>query len=269
MLLALVPAGLIVRFVTHHAHRDAVPPRLSFRETRVEGGHASTGAGVPEVGCVVGETEAGVCTCSRQGRAWALSDDCGPLCEAQCPPAGGFPRSGLSGGHTRSGAETAFWAVPGRRRPLPWEACALGRGPLFHREDRKEAESRAVSGEISPLFPKGVWVTSSQHAAQLPDARSSGLGAVAFPSKSAADTWTRARLPVAVEGPSQRGGRPQGQPSAEGLCPIGPTGLLPARPQSRSHPASRPLTLDRPGRVAPNTEGRGVCRGEPPAPFLA
>lgn len=71
---ALGPTGLVVRFVTHHARGDAAPPRLRFRETRVDGGHPSTGPGVPEVGCIVGETEAGVCIFSGSSVG---SDDCG------------------------------------------------------------------------------------------------------------------------------------------------------------------------------------------------
>lgn len=99
---ALGPTGLVVRFVTHHARGDAAPPRLRFRETRVDGGHPSTGPGVPEVGCVVGETEAGVCIFSGSSVG---SDDCGlpasPLCEVQCPPAGGSQRSRLRAGDAR------------------------------------------------------------------------------------------------------------------------------------------------------------------------
>lgn len=124
---ALGPTGLVVRFVTHHARGDAAPPRLRFRETRVDGGHPSTGPGVPEVGCVVGETEAGVCIFSGSSVG---SDDCGlpasPLCEVQCPPAGGSQRSRLRAGDARgqepkqlSGLSLVIRArCPGRPAPL-------------------------------------------------------------------------------------------------------------------------------------------------------
>lgn len=158
-LLALVLEGPVMRFVTHHARGDVIPPHLRLRETRVEGGPPLTGPGVPEVGCVVGETEAGVCTCSCQDRAWALMTAARPpssLCEAQHPPAGSR-RSRLRAGFTR-GQELKQLSGPPLTIgcPLPWEACALRRGPLFHREDPQGAERRELSaGKSAPRSRRG------------------------------------------------------------------------------------------------------------------